>query len=234
MEVPLRESSFEIKKEDIDFYTDDQLRSYFVHYWKNTKSAFAKSYCVNQGNFSLWTNSKRSSPQSSEAVRKYLKELCDFNGTTNISYSPPNAVSPASLIERIQSLTKFKNIKGIVFVDIDNMFSWFINQTLPERDDIHFVVLLSLKSICIEKRNELLSKPNCSVVRTKTGEKNAADVLFTILVTHLHGQLSSNVSFILISRDGFIKEVEEALTKLTSVKRRISSGKPEMMYDLLS
>lgn len=223
------ENIIKIVKEDIETYTNDQLLSYYNQYWKNSKSSFAKIYGVNQSNFSSWTNGKRESQASVYAVRKFLTEYCNDNFSKQKSYN--SNVTPSSLIERMKSMTKYTNLDIIVFVDIDNMFSYFTNNIWVEAENIHFIIVLSLKSVCINKAT-LIEKCNCSIVRTKSEAKNAADVLLTILITNLHSILSSNIKFIIVSNDGFIKEVEKTLVGFHP-KRKIISSKPYEVNQLI-
>ena len=208
-----------IQKIQIDYLknaTSEQLIILFKQHWtggKDSISAFAKYANINRGNLSLYLSGKKESSATEKAIRCYLFKVYtqDAHILEQEIKSVPEGIlgkinlKPHAIVEKITKLSTV--IKSLFFIDCDNDMATMVNEyTAKLNNDTHFIFIVSRKAITSQVSTQL-NKPWFSLCRATTQSKNAADVLLTVLVTHLNLTLSTHINFFIVSQDGFIKEL---------------------------
>lgn len=240
----MQEKNIELDR--ISQYSEDELRQYYLSLYNGSQAAFIRTYGLNRTNFSKWTGGKTSYNAAVNAMRQYLFDYCkpessvraqnaehpeqkiDLSSEIAEKSSKKIAISPFALVNKLSSLY---DLKTILFFDIDNMFTYFTNNFLflTKLPAIHCIFVLSQKTIPLTLQRKL-SGDNCSILRSKTTAKNAADTLMTAVSATLNLVLDNNISFILVSKDGFIGELQPFLR---SFKRPAHAVIPEKLIDQL-
>lgn len=216
-----------LKIDEVNYYTQDQLRYYFSLIWKESQTSFAKKYNINQGNFSSWMRNKKPSNVASETVRNLIREFLGSPKKEQIRCKNME-------IRHIFDLVKENQFKyeRLYFIDVDNLIGTFINNSVPkicsnEKYLFIFVISSSNESQNIAVR---LNRSNFYVTVSNSGAKNAADIILTSLASSLNISLSGKIDFYLVSNDGFISALRDTLISLGMGDRKVMGGKPEEIF----
>lgn len=210
--------------------SDSDLREAFKLFWPYSKGEFIRMYQLNQGNFSAWSNGKRVSLKSKQAVILFIKSLFTPNSeditylslqkTESKEYSTNKFLSFGSVL-------KLKNYKKIVFfVDMDNINNTFKTFLLLKRScfsDIPFHIFGFLgKNHYNDVIIQMSNLPFCSVIETYTNTKDAADFsltsfLFYWLSIMNHKKFTEKISLCIQTRDHFKNEIQQILSHIEHV-----------------
>lgn len=217
----------------LDKISDTSLIKIFKNAYPDSMTKFSKIYNINQRNFSGWLNGKRTSIQSENAMRNWIKQELEIpieeRSIQERSEGYSERMKQKILDENWNPSTgpeiyrKFlgkidKRLRRIIFIDADNIphimdkLNTTIDQIESLKYEIHIIfVVKKFVSRGYAIYTKYTDEPWFSLMTSESNRPDSADRAIAMLSASLNTILSKNVDMAIVSNDKFSIDLTEKL-----------------------